>query len=79
MMHLPELETSYAAINPFGRKLLREIAAGFAIDFPAPKKTASLLLVANGARLDPCEHDVGKTVNRFPMVVASKPMRREET
>lgn len=74
MQYLPELEKSYAAMNPFARKLIREIAAGYAIDFPAPKKSPSLLLVANGSRVEPLTNDGENPIYRAPLVIVSKPV-----
>ena len=76
MPHLSELEKSYAAMNEFGQNLLLEVAAGFVVDFPAPKKAASLLLVANGARVEPRPNNTDHSVDRFPLVVVRQPVDR---
>jgi hypothetical protein len=77
MHQLHRLEAFYIAMNPWGRQLILELAAGFAIDFPAPKKIALLRLVANGARVQTTPNHANQPVDSFPLVVTGKPVDRE--
>lgn len=45
MTHLPDLIAAYAAMSPWARSLLLDIALDYAKKFPAPKKQANLTLV----------------------------------
>lgn len=69
MKHLPELIAAYTAMNPWARGLIRELAAGYAIDFPVQNITKSLR-----GRVEPIPNDADKPIDRFPLVVIRKPV-----
>jgi hypothetical protein len=69
MTHLPELIAAYACMSPWARGLIRELALGYAMDFPAPKADGSLRI---GVESTPNNTD--KAIDSFPLVVVSKPV-----
>ena len=77
MKHMPKLKKSYAAMNSFGRQMIREMADGFVIDFPARKRKAlPRLLVARRPRVDPLPDNTNRSVNQFPLVLIGKTVDR---
>lgn len=56
MMSMHELEASYKAMNPWARKLIRELAASYAIEFPANEEASSFASRESG--VEPCSDDV---------------------
>jgi hypothetical protein len=45
MKHVPELVAAYAAMSPWARELLMDVAKDYAEKFPAPRKQVNLTLV----------------------------------
>lgn len=69
MNHLPELIAAYACMTPWARGLIRELAAGYAIDFPLQGVAGSLRV-----GIEPVPNNANEPVNRFPLVVVRKPI-----
>lgn len=69
MMHLPELIAAYTCMTPWARGLIRELALGYAIDFPAQKAGESLRI-----GVEPVPNNADKPIDRFPLVVIRKPV-----
>lgn len=63
MKHLPELLAAYACMTPWARGLIRELAAGYAIDFPL-----------GGAGIEAAPDNADESVDRLPLVVVRKPI-----
>lgn len=79
MKHVPELIAAYAAMSPWARSLLLDVAKDYAIKFPAPKKQVSLTLVqADGICVKAPPDLLDNGVDRQPSVVVREPVDREK-
>ena len=79
MTHLPEVIASYAAMSPWARELLRDIAADYAVRWPVVKKKKvgtgpALSVVAPVARVEEAPHSLNSDINRRFTVVACEPV-----
>lgn len=71
MTHLPELIAAYAAMNPWARKLLRDLAKDYWKLFPNEELSDASGVVGAPEQL------IGQGVESSPAVVTGKPVRRK--
>lgn len=76
MMHLPQLNAFYIAMNPWARSLLLNIARRYAARWPAPRELPLLVLVPKPLIIKQAAEGVDDLIHRDPTIITGESVHR---